>query len=99
MQSMTKHKVTTKKAGLVTKIVIFILLGYTTIALLNLYRQVAAAEEEVTTLNQQVQTQKQRNLELTEAIANSDKLESRKDIAREKLGLLESGEKVFYVTD
>lgn len=96
---MTKHKVTTKKAGLVTKIVIFILLGYTTIALLNLYRQVAAAEEEVTTLNQQVQTQKQRNLELTEAIANSDKLESRKDIAREKLGLLESGEKVFYVTD
>lgn len=96
---MTKHKVTTKKAGLVTKIVIFILLGYTTIALLNLYRQVAAAEEEVTTLNQQVQTQRQRNLELTEAIANSDKLESRKDIAREKLGLLESGEKVFYVTD
>lgn len=96
---MTKHKVTTKKAGLVTKIVIFILLGYTTIALLNLHRQVTAAQEEVITLTQQVQTQKQRNLELEDAIANSDKLESRKDIAREKLGLLESGEKVFYVTD
>lgn len=96
---MTKHKVTTKKAGLVTKIVIFILLGYSTIALLNLHRQVAAAVEEVTTLNQQVQAQRQRNLELTEAIANSDQLENRKDIARERLGLLESGEKVFYVTD
>ncbi len=96
---MTKHKVTTKKAGLVTKIVIFILLGYATIALLNLHRQVTAAQEAVVTLTQQVQTQKQRNLELKDSIANSDKLESRKDIAREKLGLLESGEKVFYVTD
>ncbi|MBP1759054.1 MAG: hypothetical protein H6Q61_1303 [Firmicutes bacterium] len=96
---MTKQKVATKRAGLVTKIVIFILLGYTTIALLNLHRQVAAAEETVTTLTQQVQAQKQRNLELAEAIENSDKLEYRKDIARERLGLLESGEKVFYITD
>lgn len=89
----------TKKAGLLTKVVVFVLLVYAAIALWNLNSRIDQAEDKVTSLQQQVETQIQRNTELSDAIENSNDPEHRKDIAREKLGLLEPGEKVFYITD
>lgn len=89
----------TKKAGLLTKIVVFFLLTYAVIALWNLNSRIAHANDEVTALTQQKEAQTQKNAELSDAIENSDDPEHRKDIARQKLGLLEPGEKVFYVTD
>jgi cell division protein FtsL len=89
----------TKKAGLLTKIVVFVLMTYAVVALWNLNSRIAHAKDEVTTLKQQVEDQVQQNAELSDAIKNSDDPEHRKDIARQKLGLLEPGEKVFYITD
>jgi len=88
-----------KKAGLLTKIVVFVLMAYAVVALWNLNSRIAHAKDEVTTLKQQVEDQVQQNAELSDAIKNSDDPEHRKDIARQKLGLLEPGEKVFYITD
>ena len=88
-----------KKAGLLTKLVVFILLIYMTSSLMNMNTRIASAQESVGTLQQQVENQHQRNAELGEAIENSDDPDHRKDIARQKLELLEPGEKVFYFTD
>lgn len=89
----------TKKAGLVTKIVVLLLLVYAATMLWNLNTRIAQAKEEVATLNDQVQEQKQQNTDLKDAIDNSADTEHRKDIAREKLGLLEPGEKMFHISD
>ncbi|MDF2838408.1 MAG: hypothetical protein K0S60_111 [Evtepia sp.] len=89
----------TKKAGLLTKIVVFVLMAYAIFALWNLNSRIAHAKDEVTSLKEQVEMQTQQNAELSDAIKNSDDPEHRKDIARQKLGLLEPGEKVFYITD
>lgn len=89
----------TKKAGLVTKIVVLLLLVYAVTMLWNLNSRIAQAKNEVSTLHDQVETQKQQNAELKDAIENSADQEHRKDIAREKLGLLEPGEKMFHISD
>jgi cell division protein FtsB len=89
----------TKKAGLLTKLLVFALLVYSIGALWNLNARIISAKEEVQVLKQQVEAQGQHNTELSEAIENSDDPDHRKDIARQKLGLLEPGEKVFYITD
>ncbi len=89
----------TKKAGLVTKLVVAILLVYVAISLWHLNTRIATAREEVNALDQQVQAQQKKNAELADAINNSDDPEHRKNIAREKLGLLEPGEKMFHITD
>lgn len=89
----------TKKAGLLTKIVVFILLAYGVFTLLNLNHRITLSKDEYISLSQQVEAQEQRNDELSDAIQNSSDPEHRKDIAREKLGLLEPGEKVFEITD
>ena len=43
--------------------------------------------------------QKQVNADLADAVANSGDPERQADIARDKLGLVEPGEYVFYFTD
>lgn len=90
---------TTKKAGLLTKIVIFVLLAYTVYMMIHMQNQISEANAEVSGLSQQVEAQIQRNAELTDAIVNSDDIEQKKDIARERLGLLEPGEKIFNFTE
>ena len=89
----------TKKAGLVTKIVVVLLLVYVATALWSLNSRIAQAKAEVATLTDQVQAQTQQNTDLKDAIDNSADSDHRKDIAREKLGLLEPGEKVFHISD
>lgn len=88
-----------KKAGLATKILVLLLLVYVAITLMGLRGKISAAEESVDSLQKQVAVQTQRNAELAGAIENSDDPEHIKNIAREKLNLVEPGEKVFYITD
>lgn len=89
----------TKRAGLVTKLVVLILLTYVAVTLWNLNTRISQARDEVSSLTQQRDTQTQQNTVLSEAIEHSDDPEHRKDIARQRLGLLEPGEKVFHITD
>jgi len=89
----------TKKAGLLTKIVVSILLIYAAVTLLHVRGQIAGAESDVQSLTKQVQAQVQHNTELANAIENRDDPSYIKDIAQDKLGLVEPGEKVFNVTD
>ena len=87
--------VRTKKAGILTKIVILGLLVYFATVLLTLNGQIAAAEAERDAMQAQVEAQTQLNADLAENVALADDPQRQEDIARDKLGLIVPGEKVF----
>lgn len=96
---MKGNMFTTKKAGLITKLLVCILLAYTVYMLINMQGRICSVNEEVIGLNQQVEAQIQRNAALAEAIENSSDENHKMDVAREKLGLVVPGEKVFEIAD
>lgn len=85
----------TKKAGLATKLIILILLLAVSLALLSVRARMQAAQDELDALTVQVRSQTEINAGLAEDIANSGDPDKIADIAREKLDLVEPGEKVF----
>lgn len=87
------------RAGILTKIVVFGLLIYLSTYLLNLQSQIAETEAEEARLAQEVLEQTQINAQLADDIANSDDPERIQSIAREKLGLVLPGEKIFIASD
>ena len=88
----------TKKAGLLTKLVILALLIYLATSLLNLPSRIRAPQAERDTLSRQVAEQTQVNADLAEDVANPDDPDRIADIARDKLGLVVPGEKVIIIT-
>lgn len=88
----------TTKASLMTKVVIFILIVYLSITLLNLRSRVQSATEHYDAVQNQVVVQQAKNAAVEEHIRNSDDQETVLEIAKEKLGLVEEGEVVFYDT-
>jgi cell division protein DivIC len=88
----------TTKASLITKVVIFILIVYLSITLLNLRSRIQTANDHYNDVQSQVVTQNAKNAALEEHIRNSDDKDTVLEIAKEKLGLVEEGEVVFYDT-
>lgn len=88
-----------KKASLLTKIVVLALLIGAATGLLNLRSKIAAAQADLAQAQEEVAAQKQVNADLADAVENSDDPDRQTDIARDKLGLVEPGEYVFYFTD
>lgn len=91
--------VKTKRAGILTKLVVLALLIYMATTLLNLQGQIAAVQDQKADLSRQVSAQTQLNATLADDVANSSDPERIQDIAREKLGLVEPGEKVFIASN
>ncbi|WP_297210310.1 septum formation initiator family protein [uncultured Flavonifractor sp.] len=88
-----------KKASLLTKIVVLALLIAAATGLLNLRGRISAAQADLAEAQAEVAAQKQVNADLADAVENSGDPERQTDIARDKLGLVEPGEYVFYFTD
>ena len=82
--------VKTKKASLLTKLVVLALLIGAATGLLNLRQQILTAQSDLAEAEAQVAAQKQVNADLSDAVEN---------IARGKLGLVEPGEYIFRFTD
>ena len=87
-----------KKAGIITKILIFALIVYASVTLINLRTQIDAARSEQEALQQQVEEIETSNAELMYEIEHSDEDDTIADVARDDLGLVAPGEKVFYDT-
>jgi len=85
----------TKRAGLLTKLVILCLLVYLMTLLLSLNGKLTAARAERDAIQSQVTAQIQLNADLAEDVANADDPRRQEDIARDKLDLVIPGEKVF----
>lgn len=86
----------TKKAGLLTKVVVLALLIYMSITLLDLRSQIRTAEAERDARQQAVNEQLQTNAALSGMLEHSGDPGALEDIARDRLGLVKPGEKVFY---
>ena len=83
-----------KRAGLVTKVVIVVLMIYMTISLLDLRTQIQTAQDQRDILAVQVAAQKLDNQQLTEAIENSDDPAMLESVARDK-GYVKPGETLY----
>ena len=87
-----------KKASIFTTLVIAVLMVYALISLFVVHRQTRQLQDRAATLQQQVSEMTQANAELQyqiDHIEDDDMIES---VAREKLGLVKPGEKIFYDT-
>lgn len=89
----------TKRAGLVTKLVVLGLLIGLSITLLDMRSQLQSAQSQKTALEHQVQVQAQVNADLRDAVENKDDPRRQEDIARNALGLVKPGEIILKVTE
>ena len=88
-----------QKASLLTKLVVLALLIGVATALLNLRGLIQQAQADLAEAQRQVTVQRQTNADLADAVENSGDSDRQADIARDKLGLVEPGEVIFYFTD
>lgn len=87
-----------KKASIFTKLVIAALMVYALISLVVVHQRTAQLQDRAAALQQQVSEMTQSNAELQYQIDHSDDDDMRESVAREKLGLVKPGEKIFYDT-
>ena len=85
-----------KKAGIITKIVIAALLVYAVVSLVTVRSKTAALNAQTQQLQQQVTDMTQSNAEREYKIEHSEDADTIEEIARDKLGLVKPGEKIFY---
>lgn len=85
-----------KKSSLLVKLVILILLVYSTVTLVSLQNQLQDKKAEAAQLTAEAQQLQQDNLDLQERIDNLSTDEGIEEVARNKLGLVRDGEIVFY---
>lgn len=94
----TSPQVKSGAAGILTKVVLVAVLAYAGATLLHLQNQLQTAREQETQLAAQVQELQDKNNALRSDIAASGDPDKLEDVARSELGMVESGEKVFYET-
>ena len=87
-----------KKASIFTTLVIAVLMLYAVISLVMVHRQTRQLQDRAATLQQQVSEMTQSNAELQYQIDHSEDDDMIESVAREKLGLVKPGEKIFYDT-
>ncbi len=85
-----------KKASLITKLIIMILLVYSMVTLVYLQRQLSTKQLEREALEEQIIQVQQENAVLVEDIEALGTKEGIEAVAREKLGLVSKGEITFY---
>ena len=85
-----------KKAGIITKIVILVLVVYAVVTIVSLQGKASAVRAEQDALRQEIAELEINNAELGYAIENKDNDDVIAGIARDELGLIGPDEKVFY---
>lgn len=93
---MAKKEKKKTRAGFFTKILILVLLVALGWQLYRLNGQIQSAEAEKAQLAADVQAQKQENDALADEIRNGSTQEQMEKTARNELGLVSPGEKIFY---
>jgi cell division protein FtsL len=87
-----------KRAGIITKIVIFALIVYASVTLINMRARIDAALIKQEELKQQVAEKQASNDQLQYEIDHKGDSDTIADVARDDLGLVAPGEKVFFDT-
>ena len=84
-----------KKVGGLTKIAVAVFAVYATFTMVSLQLQISQKKEEKTQLEQQVEEQQLRNAETEALLESQDSDQYVARIAREQLGYVSPGERVF----
>ena len=87
-----------KQSSFLSKVVVLMLLVFVAITLLNVRGEVKDAQQQLEVYQAAVDEQQQVNAALEENIANSSDPDTVLDVAKDKMGLLEPGEVIFYDT-
>ena len=98
MAKNTTQKTGRVRASLLTRVLILVLLAGIGWQLFHLQDEVRAAEAEKEQLAVQVQAKQQENDALAADIAQGSTQEKMEELARQELGLVYPGERVFYDT-
>lgn len=85
-----------KRSSLAMKILILVLVVYTTVTLVSIQAQVTEKQAEAAELQSSIDVAKQENLRLEQAIDALNTEEGIEDAARQKLGWVSKGEIIFY---
>ena len=85
-----------KKSGIITKIILTILIVYAVTTLAGLSAKIMDARQQQEVLTRQIEEISASNEELQYAIEHKDDEEVIAGIARDKLGLVQQDEEVFY---
>ncbi len=93
-----KHTAGFGLTGILVKLVVIALVIYAAVTLYHLHGQIQVATAQQVDLAAQVQVLQDRNQALRADIAASDKQEKLEEVARDELGMVKNGEKVFYDT-
>lgn len=88
-----------KKASIITKIIVIVLLAYGLITLTVLAGKIGDVQAEQDLLRQQAQDLEIHNAQLEYSIEHSTEDDVIADIAKDELGLVGSDEQVFYDSD
>ena len=96
---MAKAKKSQKKrpSSRLTALLLVVLIAGIGVQLINLKGELEAAREEEAYYAQRLQQLQEENARLAEDIANSDDPELIEEIAREELGMVTAGEKIFII--
>lgn len=86
----------TLRSGFITKLVLLLLIVYLSITLINTRGKIQTASAELESVQTKVAAQEAENAELRTRIENKDDEATWIRIAKERLGLAEKGETVFY---
>lgn len=87
-----------KRSSLLAKLVVLLLLIFVAVTLLNVQSQIQSAQADLEVYQAAVDQQRETNAALQDNIANSSDPDTVLDVAKDKMGLLESGEVIFYDT-
>lgn len=87
-----------KRAGIITKIILLAIVLYAAVRLAMIHAETKSLEAQISQLEQQAQELTEENAALEYQIAHSEDDETKEEIARDKLGLVKPGEKIFYDT-
>lgn len=98
MAKAAKIKKQHARASLLTKLLVLLLLAGIGWQLFSLHGQVRAAQAEKAALAEKVQEKQLENDALSADIAQGGTQEKMEEIARQELGLVYPGERVFYDT-
>ncbi len=85
-----------QKSSLVTKLLVLVLVVYATVTLVKLQDQLTEKKAEAAQLSQELETIEQENQRLEHAIDALDTDEGIAAVARQKLGMINRNQIVFY---
>ena len=85
-----------KKSGIVTKLVVLGFAVYAAVTLVSLQSSIDAERASIEYYENQIEIQNQKNMQYSDSLTGEPDSEYIADLAREKLGLIAPGERVFY---